>query len=52
MLRYTSTDLSKLPEGVAKPLASGQYHSAEVGACSPAQPSDFAEYQIAILLYE
>jgi hypothetical protein len=52
MLRYTSTDLTKLPDAIEKPLRSGRYHAAEVGACLPAQASDFAEYQIAVLLYE
>jgi hypothetical protein len=52
MLRYTSTDLDKLPELMEKTLRSGRYHAAEIGACAPAQSDDFAEYQIAVLLYE
>ncbi len=52
MLRYTSADLDKLPDAMEQTIRGGRYHSAEVGACSPAQPSDFAEYQIAILLYQ
>ena len=52
MLRYTSTDLGKLPDLMEKTLRSGLYHAAEVGACAPAQSGDFAEYQVAVLLYE
>lgn len=52
MLRYTSTNLGKLPDLMEKTLRSGLYHAAEVGACAPAQASDFAEYQVAVLLYK
>jgi hypothetical protein len=52
MLRYTSTDLNKLPDVMEQALRSGRYHAAQVGACATAQASDFAEYQIAVLLYE
>lgn len=52
MLRYTSADLDKLPDAMEQTIRSGRYHSAEVGACSPAQAGDFADYQIAVLLYQ
>jgi uncharacterized protein YkwD len=52
MLRYSSVDLDKLPDPMEKTLRSGRYHAAEVGACAPPQAGDFAEYQVAVLLYE
>lgn len=51
MVRYTATDLDKLPDGVTRTIRSNRYHSAEVGACSPANQDDFSEYQIGIVLY-
>jgi Cysteine-rich secretory protein family len=52
MLRYTSADLDKLPDAMEQTIRSGRYHSAEVGACPPAQAGDFAGYQIAVLFYQ
>jgi hypothetical protein len=52
MLRYTSADLDKLPDAMEQTIRGGRYHSAEVGACSPAQAGDFADYQIAVLFYQ
>ncbi len=52
MVRYTVTDFDKLPDGLTQLIHSGRYHSAEVGACPLANTDDFAEYQIAVVLYE
>jgi hypothetical protein len=52
LLRYTSTDLNKLPDAMEQALRSGRYHAVEVGACPSAQAGDFAVYQVAVLLYE
>lgn len=52
MLRYTSIDLDKLPDTIEKTIRTGQYHAAEVGACAAPQTGDFAEYRVAVLLYE
>ena len=51
ILRYELSDLSILPDDVEKNLASGKYHSAAVGACAPAHPSEFAQFRIAILFF-
>jgi uncharacterized protein YkwD len=52
MMRYSSSDLDKLPEPFEQTMRGGHYRGAEIGACSPAHTGDFAQYEIAILLYE
>jgi uncharacterized protein YkwD len=52
VVRFETADLSKLPAGLQKPLASKKYDSSAVGACSP--PNDgtgFTHFRFAVLLY-
>jgi uncharacterized protein YkwD len=52
VVRFESSDLNKLPAGLQKSLASGKYHTAAVGACTP--PSDgtgFTHFRFAVLLF-
>ena len=51
IMRYTASRLDQLPQQIKSRLTSGKYHQAVVGACSPAEPSAFSSYNIAILLY-
>ncbi|MGB6303826.1 MAG: CAP domain-containing protein [Acidobacteriaceae bacterium] len=51
VVRYSTVDLTQLPTRVAQGIGNGAYHSAEVGACSPANQNGFTAYQIVILLY-
>ena len=51
VVRYSTVDLSQLPTKVAQGIGNGAYHSAVVGACSPADQNGFTAYQIVLLLY-
>lgn len=51
VMRYSTADLSRLPQQVSQGIASGRYHRAIVGACPPASQNGFAAYQMVILLY-
>ncbi|MHB1938790.1 MAG: CAP domain-containing protein [Acidobacteriaceae bacterium] len=51
VMRYSTVDLTRLPARVAQGIGNGTYHSAVVGACSPANQNGFTAYQIVILLY-
>lgn len=51
VIRYVTGDLAQLPERVQEAVASGRYHRAAVGACSPVERSGFSEYSTVILLY-
>jgi hypothetical protein len=51
VMRYTASTLTELPSQLKTRLNSGKYHQAVVGACSPAESSPFASYNIAVLLY-
>ena len=51
ILRYEMSDPTILPNDAEQNLASGKYHSAAVGACLPAHPSEFAQFRIAILFF-
>jgi len=51
VMRYTSSDISRLPEELSSRIASGRYHEAAVGACSPERETPFTSYSLAILLY-
>ena len=48
--RYTTSELTNLPNALIREIRTGRYHSASVAACSPPK-SDFTAYQIAVLLY-
>jgi len=51
VMRYTSSDISRLPEELSTRIASGRYHEAVVGACTPERSSPFTSYSLAVLLY-
>ncbi|MEO6829299.1 MAG: CAP domain-containing protein [Acidobacteriaceae bacterium] len=51
VMRYSTTDLSDLPQQVQQGIASGSYHRAAVGACGAASQNGFSAYQMVILLY-
>lgn len=51
VMRYTATDLGRLPEMLQQKLATGKYHQAQVGACTPENIQNFSAYSIAVMLY-
>lgn len=51
IMRYSTADLSRLPQRVQQGIAAGMYRSAAVGACHEANQNGFTAYQIVILLY-
>jgi hypothetical protein len=52
MMRWLNADLTKLPQALVEKLATGKYHQAAVGSCSPqSQEGAFTAYRMAVLLY-
>jgi len=51
MVRYETSDLSKLPEGVEKKMRSKAARNVAVGACSAGGGPGFARFRIALLLF-
>ncbi|HEY1469847.1 MAG TPA: CAP domain-containing protein [Candidatus Acidoferrum sp.] len=51
VVRYETSDLSRLPDDVAQKLQGGKFHSAAVGACDAGASEGFTRFRIAILLY-
>lgn len=51
VVRYETSDLSRLPDDLAQKLQSGKFQSAAVGACDAGASGGFARFRIAILLY-
>jgi hypothetical protein len=52
VMRWEGSDLSRLPDVLVSKLHSGQFHSAAVGVCDSALPSQgFTTYRVAVLLY-
>jgi hypothetical protein len=51
IMRYTAGDLTRLPDLLTTRLATGQYHHAEVGACTSKQQQAFTAFNIAVMLY-
>ncbi len=51
VMRYSTADLSQLPQQVKQGIASGSYHRAVVGACGAANQNGFSAYQMVVLLY-
>ena len=51
VMRYTTSDLGRLPEELRSRLATGSYSTAMVGACPTADSAGFSMYRIAVLLY-
>jgi hypothetical protein len=51
VMRYTSADLSKLPELLQVKVESGRYSQAAIGACTVGGGQNFTTYSIAVLLF-
>ncbi|MEG9432072.1 CAP domain-containing protein [Terriglobus sp. ADX1] len=51
VMRFTSTDLNRLPAQLTTRIAQGGFSSAAVGACDLQSKSSFATYNIAVVLY-
>jgi uncharacterized protein YkwD len=51
VMRYSTTDLSRLPGQIDQGIRSGNYRKAVVGACAASNQNGFAAYQIVVLLY-
>jgi uncharacterized protein YkwD len=50
VMRWTGTDLSRLPDQLEQKISTGKYHKAAVGACGNAGQG-FTTYKIAVMLY-
>ncbi len=51
VIRYETSDLSRLPADIEQRVQGGIYRSAAVGACEAGGSGGFTRYRIAILLY-
>jgi uncharacterized protein YkwD len=51
VMRYTSSDVTRIPAELVTRLAMGRYREAVVGACIPDHQTAFTSYSIAVLLY-
>ncbi len=52
LMRWQSSSLDELPKQLTQRLASGDFHSAAVGSCSPEGTKDsFSAYRVAVVLY-
>ena len=52
VMRWLNADLTQLPQALAERLATGKYHQAAVGSCSPqSEEGAFTAYRMAVLLY-
>ena len=51
LMRWQSSSLDALPQALTQRLATGRYHSAEVGSCAPHGENGFTGYRLAVLLY-
>jgi uncharacterized protein YkwD len=51
VMRYTASDLDRLPAQLTQRIGLGHVSSAAVGACSLSEKSDFTSYNIAVVLY-
>jgi uncharacterized protein YkwD len=51
VMRYTTADLTRLPEQLRTQLASGRYHEVQIGACDASDSAAFSSFKFAILLY-
>jgi Cysteine-rich secretory protein family len=52
VVRYTTADLSHLPDSLTKQLRKNEFHSAAIGACRSFEKSEFSNYRLAILLFD
>jgi hypothetical protein len=51
VLRFSSDNLTRLPDQLTSELASGRFREVAVGACASTSHSGFTSYNIAVLLY-
>jgi uncharacterized protein YkwD len=51
ILRFETSDLSKLPDEIVKKIKSGAFRKAAVGACEAHDAPGFAHFRIAVVLY-
>jgi uncharacterized protein YkwD len=52
VMRWMNADLTQLPQALVNALATGKYHQAAVGSCSPqSQEGAFTAFRMAVLLY-
>lgn len=51
VMRYTTSNLSRLPAELATKLSTGKYHQGLVGACVTTAQGPFTSYSVAVLLY-
>jgi len=51
VMRYTSSDLTRLPDELKARIATRRFHTATVGACVPEHQSAFTTYSVAVMLY-
>jgi hypothetical protein len=51
IMRYTTSDLTRMPEQLRSRLQTGKYASAVVAACSKEEGEQFSMYRLAVLLY-
>ncbi|MES2392107.1 MAG: CAP domain-containing protein [Acidobacteriota bacterium] len=51
VMRYTASDLSRLPEVLKGKLASGRFHDAMVAACPARGTESFSAFSIVVMLY-
>lgn len=51
VMRYTSSDIHRLPDQLTSRIATGKYREAAVGACPPEHQEAFTSYSLAVLLY-
>jgi uncharacterized protein YkwD len=51
VMRFTSSDLTQLPDQLKNRVASGRYRQAAVGACAGDLKGTFSSYNFAVLLY-
>ncbi len=51
VMRFTSNDLTQLPDQLKTRVVSGRYHEAAVGACASNSKGPFSSYRFAVLLY-
>jgi hypothetical protein len=52
VVRYTTADISRLPDSLTLQLRKKEFRSAAVGACTPNNKSDFSSYRLAVLLFD
>jgi len=51
VMRFTASDLTRLPDQLKSKLATGKFHEVAVGACASKKQGDFTAFNLAVLLY-